>query len=119
MRQLFLIFIISMVFLLLSGCKGHNPIIYENPLINDDVISYLKKQMETDSPENNLIAQCGSYYAGYLGTDNFRKPCDKWSVDEFEALHRDLNITYKANVADLRDRTLWQIVIPRENPVLS
>lgn len=119
MRMSFVVFAV-LVTVFLFGCKDqNNSKIYANPLINDNVVSYLKKQMNMDSPDDNPIAQCGSYYAGYLGTEKFKNYCDQWSVKEFEKLHQNLNITYKASIENFRDSALWQIVIPSEHPAPS
>jgi hypothetical protein len=89
-----------------------------NPLINKNIIAYFQKQIDLYSPDDNPIAQCGSYYAGYLGTKDYKNYCDQWSVNEFKVLHQNLNITTKASIENLRDPALWQIVIPKEKPGL-
>ncbi len=112
--------LMAYIILGISGCGKYNSNPQGNPLINDkEVVSYLKKQMNVNSMEDNPIAQCGSYYAGYLGTNDFKNYCDQWSIKEFERLHQNLNVTYKASIEDFRDPALWKVVIPSEYPAPS
>lgn len=119
MRKLLNLISIVYIMLVISACEKYNSNSHGNPLINKGIVDYLKNQMDINSPEDNPIAQCGSYYAGYLGTENFKNYCDRWSVNEFRTLRQNLNVTYKASIENLRDPSLWQIVIPKEKPALS
>ena len=89
--------------LLLAGC-------HSNPLLSDDNLRKLQREMPDRYFIDDLARPCAAYYADPSLKPALQTQCQAWSVDLYKAWSNAGVIYYKATLADLRDPALWKIL---------
>lgn len=106
-RSKYSLIIFSLSSLLLTGC------LHKNPLLNEDMISFMRSNFMNDSPDFS-IKECSLFYANRVN-NNLKNKCDEWTKNYYRLLINSDSIPASSKLDDLRDANFWKQVILTED----